>query len=277
MIIKRFNDEKLKDIKNPTIIYGIGGGFGNIARIVGKRIIKEYKGELVGKFIIYGGYVDSFFVNKNGKILDIFSYKLYRIKINNEDFLIFSGYTQPFIPEDPLSSFALEHRYKLVWDFMKFAKKINAKELMLIGGFIPQEENLDYEDPKLFVLGNNLYDNKKLESLDIKFDLLKNIRMMGIPAIMLYTSRLFKIPTLSVWAQTLILPQLNDYLASYKIIEFLNKLYGFNINAQDFKEKGIKLKEKIKDKIEKLKRMNNNILIGNQNKDNKNNLSYYFG
>lgn len=273
MIIKQIKEEKIKSLRDPVLIYGIGGGFGNVAHIVGKTIIKSYPSEKIAKFILYGGYLDSFYVTKKGKILDMFSYYVYNVKLENRDYIVLYGITQPIIPENPFSTFSISARYKLALEFVKFAKKINVKEMVLVGGFSSQGE-IEPEDPKLYILYNKYYNNERLKNLDIKWEMLSNIQMMGVPALMIYLSDIFKIPAISIWAQTYFTPQIKGFLASSKVIDLFNKLYGLNIDNSKLKEKGLKLREKIKNRIEKLRNLQNSAFI---NKKDNDNLSFYFG
>jgi len=74
--------EKIKSMNNIVFLYSIGGGFGNLSKIVGKKLIETYKGKVVGR-IITDFFPDVVKVNKNGYISDNISYKLYSVPFGN--------------------------------------------------------------------------------------------------------------------------------------------------------------------------------------------------
>ncbi|MFZ8856374.1 MAG: hypothetical protein ACO2OX_04275, partial [Candidatus Nanopusillus sp.] len=45
------NKEKIKSMNNIIFLYSIGGGFGNLSKIVGKKLIETYNGKIVGRII----------------------------------------------------------------------------------------------------------------------------------------------------------------------------------------------------------------------------------
>ncbi|MEM1782660.1 MAG: hypothetical protein QW483_02145, partial [Nanopusillaceae archaeon] len=59
------NNKILKKIKKPILIYSLGGGMGNVAKIVGKTIIKRYKAKKIA-VIVSKAFPDVSFSNKEG-------------------------------------------------------------------------------------------------------------------------------------------------------------------------------------------------------------------
>lgn len=255
MIITRLNIRKIENINKPIFIYGIGGGFGNIGKIVGRKIIKNYNGKLIGKIYVFGGFMDYIYIDKNGKMIDIFSYSLYHFNYKEKDFIVISGKLQPVIIENPLSDLVIMHRYMLSREIVRIARKLNAEEFIIIGGY--GASDIEPEDPSIHIIYNAYFDKNKIENINanMKIEKLVNSTIYATPAILFYMLSLYKIPTLALFGQTYPTPEINGYIASSKILELLNHLYGFEIDTKKLYEKGMKVREdilKLKEKREEL-------------------------
>lgn len=245
-MVRFFIDEKkLKEYENSIFIYALGGGLGNVARIIGERIIKTYKPKLIGKIIAYA-FPNLYFINKKGRIRNVYEIKLYGFE-DNDKYLVLYG-MQPGIIEDP--GLSLKEQYDLSYGILKRIKKLGVKELITMGGV---GVDIEPENPKVFMFHNKYFDkNRVLEKIK-DIGIFSNNNVSGMSGMFVLMAEYFKIPAYGLLVETYATNQIPGYIGSAKLIEYLNQLYNFKLVADELKEKGMKVREEIKDRIDKLK------------------------
>lgn len=247
-MVKFFIDkEKLEKYSNSIFIYALGGGFGNIARIAGESLIKTYKAERIGRIISYA-FPNVFYVNKNGRIKNIYELKLYGFEESGEKFLVLYG-IQPGILDDP--GLTLYEQYTLTYYTLKKLKKINIKEVVTLGGVAME---LEPEDPKVFLFYNKYFKKESIlnKYSDLKF--LSNTNVSGMAGMFIIVAEYMKIPGYGLLAETYSTNQLPGFLGAAKVLEYLSGLYNFKVSLDKLKEEGKKLREDIKNRLDDLKK-----------------------
>ena len=258
--------EKIRNMNNVVFLYSIGGGFGNLSKIVGKKLIETYKGKVVGR-IITDFFPDVVKINKKGYILDNISYKLYSVPIGNYNFLVLYGDFQIMILEDP--GLSLYFRYKFMNKLFRIINKFNLLELSIIGGI--GSHQLEPENPNYLFSLNKYYDINKIKEKLGEPDLYKSNNVVGMSGLFLYYSQLFKKPAYLLLVETYLSNQINGYFGASKALEILGKLYGFQVDTTDLKEKGKKLKERLEKDLNMLKKLEE------ENKKREKSSGYYYG
>ncbi|BFI73044.1 hypothetical protein YN1_0310 [Nanoarchaeota archaeon] len=261
------NKEELENISNGIFLYGIGGGMGNISRIVAKKLIKSFNAKLIGR-VVTDFFPDFVFIGKDGIIRDNISYKLYKTKIGQYDFIILYGNFQISILEDP--GFSLYLRYKFTNNLFKKIGKYNIKEYSIIGG-LGLGNQLEPEEPNYLIAFNKYYDLNKLKEKLGEIKIFKSQTVIGMSGLMLYYSQIYKKPAYLLLVETYYSNQINGYFAAAKALEVLGKIYDFQVDNSDLKEKGKKIKEELQKDINRLKK------IEEERKKEENRREYYFG
>jgi len=247
------------EINEPILIYGVGGGMGNVAKLVGRKIIKTFKAKLYCTYLI-DAFPDVVYSDKNG-ILRVLKLDLYYFNFNNKDFLVFYGNVQPNV-----QPFDIPVRFELAKVLLSFLKKNNAKLIISIGGYGVE---IEPENPKLYFAANNKKILEKLKKiLKEDFNLYTNNNIVGLSGLLVSLARFYKIPAYITLAETYPTANINGYLGAKKVLEVLNKLYDFNIELKDYEEKGKKVREDILKHIKSEKRRK----VPEKRKD-----IYYFG
>jgi len=258
--------EKIKNMNNIVFLYSIGGGFGNLSKIVGKKLIETYKGKLIGR-IITDFFPDVVKINKDGYVLDNISYKLYSVPIGNYSFLILYGDFQIAILEDP--GLSLYFRYKFMNKLFRIISKFNLLEISIIGGI--GSHQLEPENPNYLFALNKYYDVNKIKEKLGELNLYKSNTVVGMSGLFLYYSQLFKKPAYLLLVETYLSNRINGYFGASKALEILGKLYDFQVDTNDLKEKGKKLKEKIEKDLNMIKKLEE------ENKKREKSSGYYYG
>ena len=261
------NKEELEKVKNGVFLYAIGGGFGNIAKVVGRKVIKSFNAKLIGR-IITDFFPDFVRIGKKGLVADNISYKLYKTTIGNYDFIILYGDFQISILEDPGLSLYL--RYKFTNKLFKKMKPYDIKEYAILGG-LGVGDQLESEDPKYLLAFNKYYDQNKIKEKLGEVNIFESQNIIGMSGLMLYYSQLYRKPAFLLLVETYLSNQINGYFASAKALEILGKIYDFQIDTSDLKEKGKKLKEELQKDINRLKK------IEEEKKKEEERKGYYFG
>ena len=258
--------EKIKNMNNIVFLYSIGGGFGNLSKIVGKKLIETYKGKLIGR-IITDFFPDVVKINKDGYVLDNISYKLYSVPIGNYSFLILYGDFQIAILEDP--GLSLYFRYRFMNKLFRIISKFNLLEISIIGGI--GSHQLEPENPNYLFALNKYYDINKIKEKLGELNLYKSNTVVGMSGLFLYYSQLFKKPAYLLLVETYLSNRINGYFGASKALEILGKLYDFQVDTNDLKEKGKKLKEKIEKDLNMIKKLEE------ENKKREKSSGYYYG
>ncbi|BBL45621.1 hypothetical protein MJ1_0463 [Nanobdella aerobiophila] len=258
----------LKNMKNAVFLYSIGGGFGNVAKVVGKTMIRSFKSVLVGR-ILSDFFPDLVYINKKGIVSDNISYKLYNLKVNETDFLILYGDFQVSVLEDPGLSLYL--RYRFMNKLFKKLKRYDIKEYAILGGSYNSNVELEAEDPNYMFAFNKFYNINNIKEKIGDINIFKSQSIVGMSGLTLYYSQLYKKPAYALLVQTYPTNQINGYYASSKALEILGKIYNFNIDLTGLREKGKKLKESIEKDISRLKELQEN------QKKSEERSRYYFG
>ncbi|MGC9079400.1 MAG: proteasome assembly chaperone family protein [Nanopusillaceae archaeon] len=262
------NKEELKNIKNGIFLYSLGGGYGNLAKIVGKKIKDSTNAKIIGR-IITDFFPDIVYIDKNGMIKDNISYKLYKTKINEYDFIILYGDFQISILEDP--GFSLYLRYKFTNKLFKILTRYNIQEYVILGGYYNMAMTVESDDPNYFFSFNKYYNIDKIKNKLGEINLMKNSNIIGMSGLTLYFSTLYKKPAYALLIETYPTPQINGYLGAKKAIEILSKIYDFNIDLKDLEDMGKKVREEITRDINKIKELEK------QKEEQRRNEYFYFG
>ncbi|HIP90119.1 MAG TPA: hypothetical protein EYH22_01030 [Candidatus Nanopusillus sp.] len=224
------------EIYKPILIYGVGGGMGNVAKLVGRKIIKTFKAKLYSTYLI-DAFPDIVYSDKKG-VLRVLKLDLYYFNFKNRDFLVLYGDVQP--NAQPLD---VPARFTFSRAFLKFLKENNSKLIISVGGYGIE---IEPEDPKLYFAANNKKVLRRLKKiLKEDFNLYTENNIVGLSGLLVSLARFYKIPAFITLAETYPTININGYLGAKKIIESLNKLFGFNIELKDYEEKGKKVRESI--------------------------------
>ena len=232
-------------IEEPNFIYSLGGGMGNLAKIVGESLIRKYKPRLIG-YLISKAFPDVSYSNSRGILNKFYAIELYHFRHNEEDFLMLYGNLQPGIVEDV--GISLEERYELTIKVLRILKSLNAKLIVSIGGLGME---LEPDSPELYIAYNKYFNKRLLEEKNIEFKIFQNNNVIGMSGLFVSLARFYKIPAFIMLAETYNTNQLDGYIGASKILDALNKLYGFDIDTTKLFEKGKALREKVKEFIKK--------------------------
>jgi len=244
------NRNEIDKVKEPYFIYAVGGGMGNLAKIVGRTLIKKYKPKLLG-YIVSKAFPDISYSNKDGILSKSYPIKLYHFTHNERDFLILYGNLQPGLLEDV--GVSLEERYEATIRVLRILKKLNTQMIVSIGGLGLE---LEPDSPKLYLSYNKYFDKKFLEDKGVQFEVFYRNNIVGMSGLFVSLSSFYKIPAFILLAETYSTNQIDGYIGASKILEALNKLYEFDIDTSKIYEKGKELREKVKEYIkESLERM----------------------
>jgi len=227
-------------IEEPIFIYGVGGGMGNVAKLVGRELIKTYNAKKIG-FIISKGYSDVVIANKNG-ILKMLGLFLYHFNFNNQDFIILYGDLQPNV-----SPIDIPERYEISNQILKLAKKFNTQLIISLGGYGVE---IEPESPKVYIAANN---KKILEELKEKlgedFNLYSYSNIVGLSGLLVAMAKYYSIPAYIMLVETYPTAALYGYFGAKKLLEILSKLYGFQFDLDKYEKKGKKFVDMIKNKL----------------------------
>jgi len=235
------NKEEIKNIREPYFIYSLGGGMGNVARIVGKSIIERYKPKRVGYIVSYA-FPDISYSNKKGLLKKLYLISLYHFTLDDKNFLVLYGDLQPGIIEDIGAS--LRERYDLTIKVLRLLKKLKTKLIVSIGGL-----GLDIEpdSPQVFLSYNKSFDKRILEEKGIEYNIFNHNNVVGMAGLFVSLADLYRIPAFILLAETYNTNQIDGYIGASKIAEILNKLFGFDLDTQKLYEKGKELRDKVKE------------------------------
>ncbi|MEM1634202.1 MAG: PAC2 family protein [Nanopusillaceae archaeon] len=264
-MVKIFINKKLyKKIKKPIFIYALGGGMGNVAKLVGRNLIKRYNAKRVA-VIISKAFPDVSFSNKEGILIKQYQISLYHFKNKNRHFLVLYGNLQPGVLEDV--GISLEERYNLTFLILKMLKKLRADHIVSIGGLGLE---IEPEDPKIFIATNKYFDkNKIIKKIKENIAEFLNNNVVGMSGLFVSLANYYKIPAYILLVETYYSNQIYGYLGAAKVIDLLSKMYKFDINLEELLEKG----RKIRSEIQKL--LSEKKLSLDHLKDKK--IPYYFG
>lgn len=224
------------EISRPILIYGVGGGMGNVAKLVGRKVIKTFKAKLYRTYLI-DAFPDVVHSDKNG-ILRVLKLDLYHFNFKNKDFLVFYGDVQPNI-----QPFDVPARFTISKTLLSFLKENNAKLIVSVGGY---GVDIEPESPKLYFAANNRKILEKLKKiLKDDFNSYTNSNIVGLSGLLVSLARFYKIPAYITLAETYPTVNINGYLGAKRILETLNRLYDFNIELKDYEEKGKKVRDNI--------------------------------
>ncbi|MEM4757729.1 MAG: PAC2 family protein [Nanopusillaceae archaeon] len=258
------NNKILKKIKKPILIYSLGGGMGNVAKIVGKTIIKRYKAKKVA-VIVSKAFPDVSFSNKEGIVFKQYLINLYYFKNKNKNFLVLYGDLQPGILEDV--GISLEDRYNLTFSILRMIKKLKADHIVSIGGLGLE---IEPENPKVFIASNLYFDKNKItKKIKEKIENFVKNNVVGMSGLFVSLSNYYKIPAYILLVETYYSNQIYGYLGAAKILDLLSKIYNFEVNLDSLIEKGRKIRLEIQKMISERKVNLENL------KDKK--MPYYFG
>ena len=229
-----------KYLKEPILIYGVGGGMGNVAKLVGRELIRTYKAKKIG-FIISEGYSDIVLADKNGE-LKMLGLSLYHFKFNNQDYLVLYGDIQPNI--HPID---VPARYKISKQVLKIAKKLKTQKIISLGGYGVEVEP---EYPKVYIAVNN---NKLLrelkEKLEGDFEVYSYSNIVGLSGLLVAMARYYGIPAYIMLVETYPTHTVYGYFGAKRLLEILSKLYGFQFDLSKYEEKGKKILEMVKKEL----------------------------
>jgi len=250
------------NLKSPVFIYCVGGGMGNVAKLVGYKLIKTFKAKKTTTILV-NCFPDVVYSTKKG-ILKYPKLSLYTFEVNDSDYLILYGDVQP-----NLQPFDALFRYELSYKIIKTLRKIGVKEVVSLGGYGVE---IEPEDPKLYFSANNMRTLRKLKDLfGDEFNIYKQGTVAGMSGLLVALARHFNIPAYLLLSETYPTAGLYGYFGAHKLIAALNTIYKLNVDAQDFIEKGTKLREKVE------KQLGKPTAVSKKEENNKGNNIYYFG
>ncbi len=260
------NKKEFEKLRNAVFIYSVGGGMGNIARIVGKELITSKNGKIIGKIVSYV-VPDTFYINKNGLVTDELSYKFYKVSLDNRDLVIFYGKFWPGVIEDPVRS--LIERYRIVKYIINILKKYNFEEVVSLGGLAL---DMEPEDPKYRFFFNKYYNPEKILVKIGNIEKFTSNNIVGMAGTLIYYTNLYKIPAYGILVETYPTNMYNGYLGAAKVLDVLGKIYDIPINVSKLAEKGREYRNKILSKINEIRQIQDQ-----ERKKEEEKKTYYFG
>jgi proteasome assembly chaperone (PAC2) family protein len=228
------------DVKKPVFLYCVGGGMGNVARLVGYKLIKTFNAKKTTT-ILLDCYPDVVYSTKRG-ILRVPKLSIYTFEENNQDYVVLYGEMQPNLqPFDSLT------RYRLSYRLLKFVKKLNVKEIVSLGGYGVE---IEPEKPKLYFSANSTKIIDALKSIfKEEFNLYRRGTVAGMSGLLVALAKYFKIPAYLILSETYPTASLYGYFGASKLLEALKKIYQLEVDYKDYLEKGSKLKKKIEKQL----------------------------
>ncbi|MCF7862170.1 PAC2 family protein [Candidatus Woesearchaeota archaeon] len=212
-------------VNKPVFIEGLPG-IGNVGKIAADYIIDCKKAKKVGSFVSTN-LAHSVFVTENNcvKIPEI---SLYHFK-NKKDFIILAGDIQPSNEEAV---------YLFCNKTLSLLKEWETSEIVTLGGIglphIPPK-------PKIYCTGASkkfVRDFVKGHKLETNlYGIVGPI--MGVTGLLLGMSKEYKIPSVTLLAETFGHPMYYGIHGARQIINFLSKKYGFKVDTKKL-EKEIK-------------------------------------
>jgi len=241
MVWLYINKSEIKNVREPYFIYSLGGGMGNVARIVGKSIIKKYRPKKIGYIVSYA-FPDISYSNKNGLLKKLYLVSLYHFIFNDRSFLVLYGDLQPGVIEDV--GVSLRERYDLTIKVLRLLKRLKTKLIVSIGGLGLE---IEPDTPQVFLSHNNSFDKKILEEKGIGYNVFNNNNIIGMAGLFVSLADFYKIPGFILLTETYNTNQIDGYIGASKIAEILNKLFGFDLDTQGLYKKGKELRDKVRE------------------------------
>ncbi len=222
---------KRTTFKKPLIIEGFQG-VGLVGTLTAQYLVQKLNLEQIG-------YVDSEGVPPiamlvNGNLLN-------PIKI-------FSNKKRDLIIIESELSIPRKIIYELSEEITKWAKKINAREILCLEGISVPESERNNEvygmstDPKI---------TKNLTKKGVK--ILKNGIILGMSAQILLKSKEKKIPATCLFVESR--TEFPDGMAAASLVETLNKLYNFNVDVSDLRAQAKEFEKKIENVLSHAKHL----------------------
>lgn len=237
-MIKIFRYGKVNP-KETILIFGMGGGLGYIAKIVGDYLIESLNMKkiysIIGDLFPYSVIVDDSIVN-------FLSADIYYGKCNDKELLVLSGESQP---QDERA------QYKFCEILFKILKKLNTKLLITVGGI---NVGVEPENPKVFIAGSSKEIVERFLSKDKSLDKSFFGSIVGLAGLLIPFARIYKIDAIVLLAETIGHPAFVGLRGARSILKTLNKILDLNIDLGKL-EKEIEEKDKALEKYKKAKKM----------------------
>lgn len=215
----RYKRKKLPELKNPILIEGMPG-IGNVGKVAVDFIIDEIKAIKLADFFSHT-LPHSVFVNDKN-LVELPSIEVYYKKREGKlpDILLLTGDVQPI---DEVST------YEFTEKLLDFAKEINVKEAIALGGIgLPTEP----KTPQVFATGNE-------KEIVAKYSKGTKINpklygvvgpIVGISGLLLGLSKNKKIPAVGLLAETYGHPMYLGITGAREIIKVLNKKLSLKLD-----------------------------------------------
>ncbi len=234
--------KKLKEVKveNGVLIYGMGGGMGQIAKIIGDYLIDKLNPEKIIE--IYGDIFPHVVTVDENAILHPITAEIYYKKVKDQDVLILVGETQPYDERG---------QYEFAFKLLELLKKLGVKLIITTGGY---DIGYEPESPNVYIAATDkevLEEFKKKEER-LRLDFSSNI--VGLAGLLPALAKYYDLKGVVLLAETLGHPMYVGLRGAKAILEVLNKLFDWNIDLKDL-EKEIEEQKKEIEKAQKIEEM----------------------
>jgi uncharacterized protein (TIGR00162 family) len=215
------------EAKNPVLLTGLPG-IGLVGKICVDYLLKQFKAEKIAEI-----FSDSFppSVHTFDSQIELIKDELYYCKINNEDFLFLAGPVQPSL--DASLSSAQEH-YEFARAIVEAVAPLGVKEIYTLAGINVGDARM-VKEPGIVVAATSkkmIADLKKIGAITQKHDGL----ISGVAGLLLGIAKEKKIEGACLMGETNASLIYGDHGAAKKLIEFLVKLFGFNVKMEEIEK-----------------------------------------
>ncbi len=237
IIIKKLKDVKVKE---GILLYGMGGGMGQIAKIVGDYLIDKLDPEKIIE--IYGDVFPHVVAVDEEAIIHPITAEIYYKKINDQDVLILAGETQPYDERG---------QYEFAFKLLELLKEMGVKLIVTTGGY---DIGYEPENPNVYIAATDkeLLDEFKKKEEKLRLDFSSNI--VGLAGLLPALAKYFGLKGVVLLAETLGHPMYVGLRGAKAILNVLNKVFGWNIDLKDL-EKEIEEQKKEIEKAQKIEEM----------------------
>ena len=210
----------LPKMKTPVLIEGLPG-IGNVSKIAIDFLIEKKNAKKIMEFSSFD-LPHSAIIQEDNTVLRP-KIEIYHLKEGKNDFLLLSGDAQP-ITERAC--------YEFCDMLLRFAKKMNVKEILSTGGFgLPQI----VKEPQVYCIAN---DTKFLKKISKKTNAITDVYgsmgpIAGVTGVLVTLAREIEMPGAIFLAETFAYPFHLGMQGARALLDNITKLYGIKIDMKD--------------------------------------------
>ena len=231
--------KRIGRLKNPLFLEGMPG-VGNVGRIAAGYIVEKLNGEKFAE--LYSSFFQHVtLIHANGTIHVIKGefYVIKRKKSNGlkRDLIIYLGDQQ---------SETSQGTYEIVWEILKFIKKLGVKEMITMGGL---KVDRPVKEPKVYGAASDNEVIKKFKNYEIDFNSSGKVgSIVGAVGLLVGLGKLYGIKGVTLLVESFGPPILPDHRGAKKLLEILKEILKFKLDLKEI-EKKVKEQEALRRKL----------------------------